>query len=236
MRSRCSLWPLALGLVLGLATLGYAIHRSALDVKEYERTVTVKGLAEREMPADRVIWPITFTVASNDLNALYQSLETGVAEVRAFLSARGIAESEVTASMPSITDKSAQNYGGPAAEFRYSANRTVTVYSGQVDSIRSVMADLPELGKRGLVITGNEYGDRTEYLFSGLNEIKPRMVEEATRQARQVAEKFAADSESRLGKIRRASQGQFSIQPRDTNNPHIKRIRVVSTIEYYLAD
>lgn len=75
-----------------------------------------------------------------------------------------------------------------------------------------------------------------EYLFTRLNAVKPQMIEEATRQAREVAEKFAADSQSSLGKIRKASQGQFSIEPRDTNNPHIKRVRVVSTVEYYLSD
>jgi hypothetical protein len=62
------------------------------------------------------------------------------------------------------------------------------------------------------------------------------MIEEATRNAREVAQKFAEDSDSRLGKIRQASQGQFSIEPRDTNNPHIKKVRVVSTVEYYLSD
>jgi len=62
------------------------------------------------------------------------------------------------------------------------------------------------------------------------------MVEEATTKAREVATKFAEDSQSKLGKIKRASQGQFSIAARDNNNPHIKKIRVVSTVEYYLSD
>ena len=85
-------------------------------------------------------------------------------------------------------------------------------------------------------MTGDEYTSATEYLFTGLNEIKPEMVEEATRNAREVALKFARDSDSKLGKIRSARQGQFSISDRDKNTPHIKRVRVVSTIEYYLAD
>ena len=98
------------------------------------------------------------------------------------------------------------------------------------------MSQMTELGKRGLVINADEYGNATEYLFTRLNEIKPEMIEEATRNAREVASKFAQDSDSRLGKIRRASQGQFSIAPRDRNNPHIKKVRVVSTVEYYLSD
>ena len=87
-----------------------------------------------------------------------------------------------------------------------------------------------------IVLTGNNYQSQTEYLFTRLNEVKPAMIEDATRKAREVAEKFAEDSDSRLGKIRRASQGQFSISPRDNNTPHIKKVRVVSTIEYYLSD
>lgn len=98
------------------------------------------------------------------------------------------------------------------------------------------MAGLSQLGRQGIVLSGQEYQARPQYLFTRLNEVKPDMIEEATRNAREVAQKFAADSDSRLGKIRRAAQGQFSISERDANNPHIKRIRVVSTVEYYLAD
>ena len=102
--------------------------------------------------------------------------------------------------------------------------------------MRSAMQDLVELGKQGLVFGGNQYEHMTEYQFNGLNQIKPAMIEEATVNARAVAEKFARDSNSKVGKIRQASQGQFSISDRDKNNPHIKNVRVVSTIEYYLAD
>jgi hypothetical protein len=98
------------------------------------------------------------------------------------------------------------------------------------------MSSLSELGKKGIVFTGGNYESQTEYIFNRLNDIKPEMIEEATRKAREVAQKFAGDSQSTLGKIKRASQGQFSIKSRDKNNPHIKRIRVVSTVEYYLSD
>lgn len=98
------------------------------------------------------------------------------------------------------------------------------------------MSRLSELGKEGIVFTGGNYGSQPEYLFTRLNDVKPEMIEEATRKAREVAEKFATDSESKLGKIKRASQGQFSISTRDRNNPHIKKVRVVSTVEYYLSD
>ena len=98
------------------------------------------------------------------------------------------------------------------------------------------MSELSALGKQGIVLQSGNYESQTEYLYTGLNDIKPEMIEEATRNAREAATEFAQDSESELGKIRQASQGQFSISPRDKNNPHIMNVRVVSTVEYYLSD
>ena len=116
------------------------------------------------------------------------------------------------------------------------ASQAVTVYSERVEDVREVMRNAGELGKKGVIISGGDYSLRTEYLFTRLNEIKPEMIEAATKEARKVAEKFAEDSNSELGKIKTASQGLFSISDRDRNNPHIKNVRVVSTIEYYLSD
>ena len=221
----------------GLAALGLLLGNAAVNVKQYERSVTVKGLSEREYSADIVIWPIQFAAAENDLTALYGSLEKNTAKIKEFLIENGVSEEEVTFSSPAITDKSAQQYGsGVRPEFRYTALQTVTVYSKNIDAVRKVMTSLSSLGKQGIVFTGGDYQSQTEYLFTRLNEVKPEMIEEATRKAREVAEKFASDSESRLGKIKRASQGQFSINARDKNNPHIKNVRVVSTVEYYLSD
>lgn len=228
---------LALAVFLGLSALGWLIASAAIDVKEYERSVTVKGLAEEEFTADVVIWPIQFTLASNNLPALYQDIDTNTGTIITFLTDQGIGREDITIGTPAITDKSAQQYGNQdRAEFRYTGMQTVTVYSEAIDTVREVMGKLSELGKQGIVLTGNNYQSQTEYLFTRLNEVKPAMIEEATRKAREVAEKFAEDSDSRLGKIRRASQGQFSISPRDNNTPHIKKVRVVSTIEYYLSD
>lgn len=228
---------LALGVFLGLTALGWLIAGAAIDVKEYERSVTVKGLAEEEFTADVVIWPIQFTLASNNLPSLYQDIDTNTGTIISFLTDQGIERQDITIGTPAITDKSAQQYGNQnRAEFRYTGMQTVTVYSEAIDTVREVTGKLSELGKQGIVLTGNNYQSQTEYLFTRLNEVKPAMIEDATRKAREVAEKFAEDSDSRLGKIRRASQGQFSISPRDNNTPHIKKVRVVSTIEYYLSD
>jgi hypothetical protein len=228
---------LGIFIFLGLSVLGYLLGSSAIRFKEYERTVTVKGLSEREFPADIVIWPIQFTEVNNDLSALYESLEDNAGKIKRFLEQNNIEAVEMTISPPAITDRLAQSYGGAQrAEFRYSAVQTVTVYSKKVDQVRQTINKLAELGKQGIVFTGGDYRTSTEYIFNRLNEIKPAMIEEATTKAREVAVKFAKDSNSRLGKIKRASQGQFSISDRDKNNPHIKKIRVVSTVEYYLSD
>lgn len=235
--NRISAFILGIFLFLGLGTLGYLLGSSAIKFKEYERSVTVKGLSEREYEADIVIWPIQFSEASNDLESLYNSIETSTLKIKEFLVNNGISSNEISFSSPAITDKSARQFGGGAkAEFRYTAIQTVTVYSKNINTVRSVMVTLSQLGKKGIVFTGGGYQSQPEYLFTRLNEVKPEMIEEATKQAREVAQKFAADSQSKLGKIKRASQGQFSINDRDKNNPHIKKIRVVSTIEYYLSD
>ncbi|HEY8385136.1 MAG TPA: SIMPL domain-containing protein [Porticoccaceae bacterium] len=224
-------------ILAGLAALGYLLGKAAIDFRQMERTVTVKGLSEREYPADIVIWPLQFTEASNDLGALYTRLDEITDKIRRFLRERGVQPAEISVSPPSIVDKSAQPYSsGGNNDFRYTATQTVTVYSTQVDNVRGLMNELGELGREGIVFTGNDYMARTEYLFNRLNDVKPEMIEEATTKAREVAEKFAADSNSRLGKIRTASQGQFTINDRDSNNPHIKNVRVVSTVEYYLSD
>jgi len=224
-------------LVLGLSSLGYLLGDAAIRFKEYERTVTVKGLSEREYKADIVIWPIQFSAASNDLEEIYKSIDGSTEKIKTFLENASIDPEEISYSSPAITDKSAQKYGNqPAPEFRFTASQTVTVYSKDIESVRKVMGKMSDLGKQGIVFTGNDYQTQTEYIFTRLNEVKPEMIEEATRKAREVAEKFASDSKSTLGKIKSASQGQFSINARDKNNPHIKKVRVVSTVAYYLSD
>jgi hypothetical protein len=235
--SSVGLFILGVFIFLGLSTLGYLLGTSAIEIKQYERSVTVKGLSEREYTADIVIWPIQFTAASNELENLYSSIEQNTSKITDFLVKNGVDSQDVTFASPAITDKLAQQYGNSAgAEFRYTAFQTVTVYSENIQAVRMVMSKLSELGKQGIVFTGGNYQSQTEYVFTRLNEVKPEMIEEATRKAREVAEKFASDSKSKLGKIKRASQGQFSINDRDKNNPHIKKVRVVTTVEYYLSD
>lgn len=221
----------------GLLGLGYQLADGFLEAKALERTVTVKGLSEREVPADIAIWPIKYNQADNDLVALYAVIERHNGLIVDFLKQRGFADTEISVSVPAIVDRQAQAYGGEQnARFRYAATSSITVYSTNVEQVRATMNDLVELGKQGLAIAGQDYEARTQFLFTGLNTLKPEMIEEATQNAREVATKFAQDSASTLGKIKTASQGQFSIEDRDSNTPHIKKVRVVSTVEYYLSD
>ena len=167
---------------------------------------------------------------------MYASIEKDTNEIIGFLKDNGFEKQEITVSPPGIIDKLSQGYEKSKIEFRYTATQTITVYSKKIENVRATMNKLAALGKKGIAFTGHSYQNSTEYLFTRLNEIKPIMVEEATTKAREVAEKFAKDSNSKLGKIKKARQGQFSINNRDKNNPHIKKIRVVSTLEYYLSD
>jgi hypothetical protein len=237
MNEKSDLRLLSIGIIIGLAILGYALNAAVNNFKGYERTVTVKGLAEQEHMADIVIWPIQYTVADNDLEQVYKKLSESREKVKAFLMDKGIEESELSFSTPFLFDKKAQQYGGAQpTDFRYVSNQTITVYSEKVAETREVMGKLDELGKSGVALTGDQYQLRTQYLFNRLNDIKPEMIEQSTIEARKVAQKFAEDSDSRLGKIKTAYQGQFSISDRDANNPHIKKVRVVSTVVYYLSD
>ncbi len=224
-------------LFAGLAALGLILGNAALDVKAHERTVQVKGLAEREVPADIVIWPLTYQLAANDLTELYESIAEKNAIILRFLTENGLDRADVSTAAPSVIDRHAQAWGDTATiEYRYIATATVTLYSKDVETVRRAMQNAIELGKNGIALGGEQFGNQVQFIYSGLNDIKPGMIEESTINARAVAEKFAEDSDSTLGKIKSAAQGQFSIADRDSTTPHVKNVRVVSTVEYYLSD
>lgn len=230
---------LVLGALLfaGLVALGWQLSSGIIRIKALDRTVTVKGLSEREVPADVAIWPIKFNEVDNDLNRLFSAIQSKNSVITDFLKTSGFKDEEISVSVPAIIDRQVQGYAEETArQFRYSGASTITVYSLKVEQVRTTMRNLVELGKRGIAIAGEDYRNRTEFLFTHLNDLKPAMIEEATRNAREVAQKFAQDSSSVLGKIRTGSQGQFSIEDRDSNTPYIKKVRVVSTVEYYLSD
>jgi hypothetical protein len=228
---------LGLFICLGLVGLGYLLSTTAMKVKAMDRIVSVKGLAEREVEANIAIWPISFNVAGNDLPLLYAEVERKAGIISAFLKNNGFSDEEITLSQPAMVDRQAQLYGdGSRVQFRFMGSITLTVYTAKVGLVRETMKKMVALGREGLAISGEGYQNSTQYIFTELNNIKPAMIEEATKNAREVALKFAKDSDSRLGKIKTAAQGQFTIEDRDSSTPHIKKVRVVSTITYYLSD
>ena len=221
---------------IGLVLSAQGIGNSLIKMKSMERTVTVKGLAEKEVKANIAIWPIRFTEVDNDLNALYASVQDKTDKVVGFLAAQGFTSDEISTSLPSIEDRQAQGYVDPNVKYRYAAKVTISLYTKRVDLLLSSQKSMLDLTKEGIAISNQDYNSRTEFLFTELNKVKPEMVQSATQNAREVATKFASDSDSRLGKIKQASQGQFSISNRDSNTPYIKRVRIISTLNYYLDD
>lgn len=227
----------ALLLMCGLIGLGSFIKTGIDDYAQKDRYVSVKGLAERDVPADKVVWPIQLKDAGNDLTGLYENMSGKTQKVIAFLKKNGIPESEIFVSATNVYDKQAERYVSENAQLiRYQVSKVITVVSNNVDLVRRLLSSQEELLKQGVAITSGDSweGMGPQYSFNGLNELKPQMIEEATKNARSVADKFASDSKSELGAIRNANQGQFSITDRDSNTPYIKTIRVVTTIDYFL--
>lgn len=229
-------WILGLTLGVGLIAASYTVGQQLMAIKQLERTVQVKGLSEREVPADIVIWPIKFNDVGADLGSLVSSIERKNTQVIEFLKAQGFRPDEISVSVPAIVDRQAGYNDGNPNQPRFTASSIVTVYSQQVAIAQTAQQKLIDLSKQGIALAGQDYDSKIEYIFSDLNRIKPEMIEEATRNAREVAGKFAADSQSAVGKIKQANQGQFSISDRDSSTPHIKKVRVVSTVDYYLSD
>lgn len=221
---------------IGLVLLGLSLKSGINNFKDKDRVVSVKGLAEMEVKADKVIWPLMFKEIGNDLPVLYKNMEQKTKAISDFLKENGIDTSEVSVAAPEIIDMQAERYRSTFVTYRYNVTCVVTVLSDKVDLIRKLMTRQSDLLKQGIAISGGDYKYNTQYLFTKLNDIKPRMIEEATKNARASAEKFAADSDSKLGKIRTANQGQFTITDRDANTPYIKSVRVVTTVDYYLKD
>ncbi len=225
---------LGMCIFLGLTSLGYFVYNGIVDIKALERTVVVKGLAEQDVMADQVVWPIIFNVTGHTLEELYASNTANVEKIIHFLTENGVAVEEISVLLPMIDDKTVYASEGNRPIFNYSAVSTVTVNSHKVALISEITEKITILLKDNVALTSSN-GD-IRYVFTKLNELKPQMIEDATTNAREVAEKFAKDSQSFLGKIREAHQGQFSITTPDRYKPQIKQVRVVSTIEYYLVD
>lgn len=221
---------LMIGLVVGALLLGNAIRASRAD----DRVVSVKGLCEREVKADKVICPFAYKEGGDNLQQLYRTIEEKNGVIIEFLKDAGISEEEITIAAPKVVDTRTE-WSGSQNRYTYIVTSVVTVCTDKVDEIIALQSRQGELLQRGIA-TAASWEYQTVYSFTKLNEIKPAMIETATKNARETAEKFAADSNSKLGKIKRATQGQFTITDRDSNTPYMKNVRVVTSVDYYLKD
>lgn len=223
-------------LAVSIAFLGLCIKWGIDDFANKDRNVTVKGLAEKEVEADKVTWPIPTKELGNDLPELYQRINTTTAKVKAFLKQHGIKDDEINVNAPVVIDLNADQYSNNNRGFRYNITSTITVTSQNVKLVRSIMAKQGELLKQGVAVLDGGYENRITYEYVGFKKMKPQMMQEAIKNAEATAQEFATNSNSKLNKITKADQGQFSIDDRDDNTPYIKKVRVVTTITYSLKD
>jgi len=238
MKNRSLLASAVLGITIGLgiAFAGYRIGDALYKIKAGQRYVSVKGLAEKEVSADLVIWPLAFVETDNDLARLQQKVNRDYSIIRDFLLNQGFTGKEIYKTPPVITDYQSMGYvkkNMPA--YRYKAGASILLRSEKVKLAIQSMGRSDTLVKKGVALV-RDYNHRTEFLFTSLNKIKPGMIAEATRGARKAAEQFARDSGSKVGAIRRARQGFFTIRNRDASSPYYKKVRVVTTVEYFLID
>lgn len=223
-------------IALALVILGLCLKSGIDNFTNKDRKVTVKGLAETEVPADHVTWPLQFKKMGNSLPDLYTEIGNTQSTIKKFLTDNGIAEDEISYSAPSVEDLDANRYNNVVQPYRYIITSTLTVSSKNVDLVRKLIDRQGELLKDGIAIYSGNYDTPITYEYVSFQEMKPKMMTEAIKNAEATAEQFAENSHSRLNKIITADQGQFSISDRDSNTPFIKKVRVVTTITYSLKN
>jgi hypothetical protein len=231
-------WLKTLLLAASITLAGYFVGNMHKTGKKYDRYVQVKGLSQREVNADLAVWPMNITLTANDLSSLKGDIEKQLDEVYSFFIARGFDPGDLTRGTTNISDIRADVYNSNArnSEFRYLAKSEFTVRTTDIPRLQKALSESLELMSKGIIVGSKNSWRPIEYKFTGLNDLKPSMIEEATKNAREVAEKFARDSDARVGEIRIARQGLFTINDRDENTPQIKVVRVVSTIDFQLAE
>lgn len=227
---------LALGIALGGFFPGYYYYQAKLK----DNFVTVKGLAEMDAKADLGVWNIKFVVTGDELVGVQKDMSNKLQIILGFLKEKGFSVEEISEGRTETNDLMTNPYRDKNFASRYILSQTVTVRSNKVDMIEQALRTSGELVAKGVVFDSQSYGSPVSYIFTKLNDVKPQMLEEATKNARQAAEEFAKSSGSEVGKIRRASQGVFSIQPLIATPDAVesyqinKKIRVVSTVEFWL--
>lgn len=225
----------ALIISTGFALSGFFVGHAISKAKSFDRYVTVKGLAVKEVKANHAIWQIQFTAANNDLGALYKQMSHSESQVKAFLLKHNFKASNLSIQPMSVTDNQSNAYNSNQNVKRYTANGGIIVSTADVDKVKNAMQDTGQLVQEGIVITNTP----VKYLYTELNKIKPQMLDKATANARLAAKSFANNSKSHLGAIRDASQGLFTIRDANSNYDNgtsiLKRVRVVVSAQYFLG-
>lgn len=223
------IWALMIG--LGVALAGYFIYCGIESFATQDRAVTVRGLSEREVLADKATWTISYNVTGNHLESLYSRLEPKKDAIVSFLKENGVTDEEIVLSPSTANDRSSWYEWEKKKAFtdQFELTGNMTIVSRDVEKIRQLRLRQLDLINKGVVLDNNY----VNYEYTGLNNLKPEMIEEATRNARVVGEKFAKDANCSLGSIKTARQGQFEVESDDVM-PHMRKVRVVTTIEYYL--
>ena len=221
---------LGVSIVLAAFVLGLMLVWTVRTLKSFDDTVTVKGLCEREVPADNVVLRINYTAQDNSLIELRSTVEKNDRAIIDLIKKAGISEDEIKYTTANFNDRFDDGWVSDNIKFRYTARQTVSVFTSNMDAVRKLQRTIDgDLLKQDII--SSTYAD---YKFNGLNEIKPSMIAESLEKARESAEEFAKNSHSKIGKMRTASQGYFEIDDLDENTPQIKKVRVVTTVEYYL--
>lgn len=223
---------ISFALIVSAATIACGMSKIAKN----SRTVSVRGLAEREVPADMATWRVSFSVSGNDLAALQREVISKTKIVLDFLGEYDLDEGDYSVLSPEITDTTTNIYLDQSRrQFNYVAKQTVLVRTAKVSSAKAASIDTIDLMGKGVALS-SDYDNRVRYEFNGLNEIKPEMIADATKNALLAAEQFAHDSGSKVGKIVSANQGLFSIEDAAVGLEDIKNVRVVTTVVYSLKD
>jgi uncharacterized protein len=218
-------------MALGLAAAGYFVGQGISERNAGRRTISVKGLSEREVPASVATWTIGYSASGNDLNAINKKLADSTKAVTAFLKEAGFAEIDLAVQPPSLQDTTMEDREKdvPPPPERYKAYQSVLLRTSKVDLIKPALASASNLMVSGVLLSGKS---EPNYIFNQVNEIKPTMIQEATKNARIAAEQFSRDSQTTLGKLRNATQGWFQVENRDAATPERKVVRVVVDVEY----
>lgn len=217
-------------IVLAALVLGIFMVCTVKTLKSYDDTVLVRGLCEKEVPADRVVYRISYSEKSNSLADLRNTIRQNNDIIMEKLRSAGFKDDELKVGNASYDDRYTYANDVSQITFRYQANQTITVFSKNLDLVRKVQQTL-ETDLVNQNILASSWAD---YQFLGLNQIKPAMIAESLENARAAADEFAKNSHSRIGKMRTASQGYFEVEDLDENTPQVKKVRVVTTVEYYL--